>query len=217
MAARRWHVPGVPAVMLALLGIAVFFALGSWQIRRAHEKEALFAAFDAASAQQPVAFERAREVANATTYPLVEITGTYDADHAYVLDDQVRDGKAGVMLFDIFSPSAGGASLLVNRGFLARDARGAVPAIPPPPSGVRTLHALYAPPPGSGLRMGGNALPRQASWPKTTIYLDVAEVSADLGRALDPRVLLDTGNDDAAAGFVRQWRPEVFPPERHYA
>lgn len=203
--------------MLAVAGIALFFALGSWQVRRAHEKEALFAAFDAVAHQTPATLDRAREQASATMYPLVEIAGTYDAGHAYVLDDQVRDGKAGIMLFDVFSPSAGGVSLLVNRGFLARDARGALPAIPPPPPGMRTLRALYAPPPGSGVRLGGNALPRQAQWPKTTIYLDIAEVSADLGHALDPRVLLETDADDAAIGFVREWRPEVFPPARHYA
>jgi cytochrome oxidase assembly protein ShyY1 len=92
-----------------------------------------------------------------------------------------------------------------------------LPAIPPPPPGVRTLRALYAPPPGSGVRLGGNALPRQAQWPKTTIYLDIAEVSADLRHALDPRVMLETDADDAAIGFVREWRPEVFPPARHYA
>jgi len=217
MAARRWHAPGALAVMLTLAGIALFLALGSWQVRRAHEKEALFAAFDAAPAQQPVALDRARGQASATTYPPVEVAGVYDADRAYVLDDQVRGGKAGVMVFDVFSPSAGGVSLLVNRGFLARDARGALPAIPAPPTGVRTLRALYAPPPGSGLRMGGNALPRQSSWPKTTIYLDVSEVSVDLGRALDPRVLLETDTDDTSAGFVREWRPEVFPPARHYS
>ena len=217
MAARRWHAPGVPAIVLALAGIALFLTLGTWQVRRAHEKEALFAAFDATLTQQPVTLERARDQVNATTYPLVEIAGTFDADHAYVLDDQVRDGKAGVMLFDVFSPSAGGTALLVNRGFLARNARGALPAVPAPPTGVQTVRALYAPPPGSGLRMGGNALPRQTNWPKTTIYLDLAEVSADLGRTLDPRVLLETGSDDASVGFVREWRPEVFPPARHYA
>lgn len=217
MAARRWHAPGALAVMLTLAGVVLFAGLGAWQVRRAHEKEALFAAFDAASASAPVTLERARGQASAVSYPLVEITGTYDADHAYVLDDQVRNGKAGIMLFGVFSLSAGGASLLVNRGFLARDARGAMPAIPAPPAGVRTLRALYAPPPGAGLRMGGNALLRQTGWPKTVIYLDLAEVSADLGRALDRRVLLETDADDGAAGFVREWRPEVFPPARHYA
>jgi len=217
MAARRWQAPRASSLLLAAIGVASFFALGAWQVRRAHEKEALFAAFDAVAGRTPLTLERARAQAGATSYPLVEVAGTYDAEHAYVLDDQVRAGKAGIVLFNVFSPSAGGVSLLVARGFLARDTRGAMPRIPAPPAGVRMLHALYAPPPGSGLRMGGNALPRQAAWPKTAIYLDLAEVSADLGRTLDPRVLLETDAEDAAAGFVREWRPDVFPPARHYA
>jgi len=205
------------AVAATLAGIALFVALGSWQLRRAHEKEALFAAFADATTQRPVTLEQARRDSTATRYPLVELAGTYDAAHAYVLDNQVRGGRAGVMLFDVFAPSAGGAPLLVNRGFLARDAREALPAIPPPPTGVQTLRALYAPAPGAGLRLGGNPLPRQAKWPKTSIYIDLAEISADLGRALDPRVLLQVSADAAGgAAFVREWKPEVFPPERHY-
>ncbi len=216
MAARRWHAPGIGAVAAALAGLVFFAALGTWQIRRAHEKEALFAAFEAGLTAAPLSLEQARARASAINYPRVEVTGTFDAQHAYVLDDQVRDGRAGILLFDVFSPSAGGPALLVGRGFLARDARGRLPSVPAPPSGVVQLRALYAPPPGAGLRMGGNALPRQAQWPKTTIYLDLAEVSADLGRTLDSHVLLETGSD-VRDGFVREWHPQVFPPERHYA
>lgn len=215
--ARAWHRPAAPSVGAALAGIALFVALGGWQVRRAHEKIALFAAFDAAATQAPVDLAQARRAATASSYPLVRVAGHYDTLHAYVLDDQVRGSRAGVMVFDVFEPADGGPPLLANRGFLARGATGARPAIPPPPAGARTLTALYAPPPGAGLRMGGNALPRQDDWPKLVIYLDLDEVSADLGRRLDPRVLLlmpdETG---AAAPFVREWRPEVFPPARHY-
>jgi cytochrome oxidase assembly protein ShyY1 len=134
-----------------------------------------------------------------------------------VLDNQVRAGRAGVMLFNVFEPTDGSAPLLVNRGFLARDARGEHPPLPPPPTDLQTLIALYAPPPGSGLRLGGNALPRQPTWPKTSIYIDINEISADLGRRLDPRVLLlmPAGESGSGAMFVREWKPEVFPPERH--
>ena len=40
------------------------------------------------------------------------------------------------------------------------------------------------------------------------------EVAADLGRPLDPRVLLEMPQPGSA--FVREWQPEVFPPQRHY-
>lgn len=217
MTGKHWQVPSVFAVTLALAGFAMFMALGSWQVRRGHEKEALFAAFDATEHGVPVTLAQARTLASTTRYPLVEVTGTFDPEHAYVLDDQVHGGKVGVMVYGVFAPSAGGPDLLVNRGFLARSASGTVPPIPPPPTGVRTLHALYAPPPGIALRMGGDALARQSQWPKTVIYIDLAEVGHDLGHALDPRVLLQVGGDDSQAGFVREWRPGVFPPERHYA
>lgn len=214
--ADRWHRPRAVAIVLTLAGVAAFVLLGSWQLRRAHEKEVLFAAWAHAEEQVPITLAQARRDANATRWPLVEVDGTYDSAHAYVLDDQVRDGRAGVMLFEVFVPSAGGDALLVNRGFLSRGARGDSPQPPPIPQGTQRLRALYAPPPGSGIRLGGNALPRQGGWPKTTIYVDLGEIAADLGRKLDPRVLLQVSTDAEDRGFVRSWKPEVFPPERHY-
>jgi len=214
--ADRWRRPRVFGIVLMLVGVGAFVLLGSWQLRRAHEKEALFAAYAHAAEQAPVELAQARHSADATRWPLVDVEGTFDPGHAYVLDDQVRDGRAGVMLFNVFAPSAGGDALLVNRGFLARDMRGDSPQFPAPPAGVQHLRALYAPPPGAGIRLGGNALPAQANWPKTTIYVDLGEIATDLGRRLDPRVLLQVSADSENRGFVRNWKPEVFPPERHY-
>ncbi|MET0225936.1 MAG: SURF1 family protein [Dokdonella sp.] len=216
--ARRWRRPRAFAIVSSLAAIALFVALGRWQWQRAQEKVDLFAAFDAAATQTPVALAQARREADPTHYPRVLVDGRYDPRHAYVLDNQVRDGHAGVMLFDVFEPADGGPALLANRGFLARDAHGARPALPPPPDGAQTLSALYAPPPGSGLHLGGNALPQQTTWPKLSIYIDLGEIATDLGRPLDPRVLLllPATGDNGAAAFVREWRPEVFPPERHY-
>lgn len=212
--ARRWQRPGVLAVVLTLAGVALFVSLGTWQLRRAHEKERLFAAFDQAAQQAPVDLAKARAQAAATRYPLVRVVGRYDALHSYVLDDQVRDGRPGVMVFGVFEPAEGGPALLVNRGFLPRDARGERPPVPPAPEGAQTLTALYAPPPGAGLHMGGNPLPRQTTWPKVGIYIDLDEIGSDLGRPLDSRVLLLM--PESGSRFVREWRPEVFPPERHY-
>jgi cytochrome oxidase assembly protein ShyY1 len=212
---RRWHRPRAFALALTLAGIAMFVWLGNWQVRRAHDKEALFAAFAGAASQTPVALDAARRETGAARYPLVRVSGRYDPAHAYVLDNQARGGRAGVMLFDVFEPADGSTAVLANQGFLARDAQGARPAVPPPPPGPQVLTALYAPPPATGLRMGGDALPRQSAWPKTSIYIDPAQIAADLGRRLDARVLLLL--PEAGSTFVRDWQPAVFPPQRHYA
>ena len=89
--------PHPAAIAATLAGIALFIALGTWQVRRAHEKEALFAAFDGAVHQPPMPLEQARREAG-TRYPLVDVKGRFDPLRAYVLDNQVRDGRAGVML-----------------------------------------------------------------------------------------------------------------------
>lgn len=219
MPARRWRRPRAFAVALCLAGIALFVALGSWQWRRGEEKAELFAAFDRGFAQAPIALEQARRDANGAVYPHVVVRGSYVVDYEYLLENQVRDGRIGVMAFAPFQPAEGGDPLLVNRGFLpyssgSGDRR--YPVLPPLPRGEVTLSGLYAPPPGAGLRLGGNGLAVQ-KYPKKVVYLDLAEVGADLRRRLDPRVLLLLPEPDATgARFVREWRPEVFPPERHY-
>jgi cytochrome oxidase assembly protein ShyY1 len=90
---------------------------------------------------------------------------------------------------------------------------GSVPVAPAVPAGETTLSGLYAPFPGSGLRLGGNALPGQAKWPKLTLFLDAGAIAADLGTAVAPRVLLL--DPEPTSGLVRVWKPQVFPPERH--
>lgn len=213
--ARRWHRPRWFAILLTLAGIAFFVRLGVWQVDRAHQKERLFAAFAGVAEQVPVSLDQARRERDSSRYPLVQVHGHYDSAHTYVLDNQQRDGHAGVMVFDVFEPSDGSTPLLANQGFLGRDARGERPPTPAPPAGAQTVLALYAPAPSSGLRMGGNALPAQMKWPKTSIYIDIDEIAGDLGRHLDPRVLLLMPT--AGSAFVREWRPDVFPPERHFA
>jgi cytochrome oxidase assembly protein ShyY1 len=200
-------------VLLTLFGLAFFGALGFWQLDRAAQKERLFAAFANAGSQTPVTLEAARRVEASPRYPLVGVQGRYDTAHTYYLVDRTHDGKVGTVAYAIFEPADGSKPLLVDRGFVADDARGHAANIPPPPQGEQQVSALYAPAPGSGLRMGGNALPRQNAWPKESIYLDVGEIAADVGRSLDAKILLLA--PDPASGFVREWRPDVFPPERH--
>ena len=212
---RRWHTPRPFAVLLAVIGVAAFVWLGRWQVHRAGEKEQLFAAYAGAASQTPVTLEAARRITDATRYPLVRVHGHYDTTHTYVLDDQAREGSVGSIAYAIFEPADGSNALVVERGFVAGKVRGEAPPIPPLPTGELEITALYTPPPGSGLHLGGNALPRQTAWPKRSIYLDVNDVAADAGRSLDAHVLKLAPEE--GSGFVRVWRPDVFPPERHRA
>ena len=208
--ARRWVRPSWFAILLTVAGVAAFSSLGFWQLRRAADKELLLAAFAGASAQHPLELAEARRHAAAGLYPRVRVRGWFDPVHTYVLDDQVRDGRQGRFSFAILVPEDGAEALLVNRGFLPRAESENPPALP---DGKVELNGLYAPAPGSGLRLGGNVLLHSSRWPKLTIYIDPAEIAQDAGRTLDDRVLLL--DPDPSSVFVREWTPQIMPPERH--
>lgn len=191
-------------------GVAAFSYLGVWQLHRAAEKERLLASFAGAAAAPTISLEQARLRGTGAVNPHIRVSGRFESGRSYLLDDQIRDGKQGVLAFAVFEPDDGGLPLLVNRGFIGKERTANLPELP---LGAIELSGLYAPAPGSGLRLGGNALPGQDHWPKLTIYIDPAEIALDLGRKIDTRVLLLDA--DPASGFVREWTPQVMSPDRH--
>lgn len=211
----HWRRPSLFAIVLMVVGVAAFVWLGFWQLRRADEKQQLLDAFSLAGSATPVSLAQARRDEKPQFYPRVAVSGRYDDQHVYLLDNQTRAGRVGVVVWMLFQPDEGGPTILVDRGFLVqRDARDK-PKIPALANHVATLTGLYAPPPGIGLRMGEDALAGQVTWPKSTIRIDREEIEKDSGRTLDERVLLLDA--DPASGFERHWTPEVMVPDKHRA
>lgn len=213
---RRWHKPSAFAWALLVIGGAAFLSLGMWQLDRAAQKQQLLASFAAAAAEPAQDFANVRDHTDAQRYPHVRVVGRFIADRGYLRDEQMHDGHLGVHAIAVFAPAGDDRVLLVDRGWIAwNHAPNTLPALPPLPSGEQELHGIYAPFPGSGLRVGGNALSAQAAWPKLTLRIDADEIATDLGKPLLPRMLLLDA--DANSGFVREWTPNVMPPARHLA
>jgi cytochrome oxidase assembly protein ShyY1 len=211
---RRWHRPSWFAWLLLVAGLALFLNLARWQLGRAAEKDQLLASFAAAATSETTDLAALPADLPAERYPHVRVRGHYLPERSYLLDDQVREGRVGRLAIAVFVPADGSGRLLVNRGwFEARP--GMTPApLPALPDGEVDLSGIYAPPPGGGLRVGGDALAQQTTWPKLTLFIDLAAVKADLGGgALHPRLLLL--DPDPASGLVRAWTPAVMPPVKH--
>jgi len=212
---RRWHSPSPFAWLLLATGTTLFVSLGIWQLDRARQKEQLLAAFAAAADEPAVNLARAGKM-DPQHYPHVRVSGRFIADRGYLLDEQMHDGKVGVHAIAVFAAANADRVLLVDRGWIAwNHAPGTSPPLPALPDDAAELTGIYAPFPGSGLRIGGNALVAQSVWPKLTLRIDAAEISADVGKRILPRILLLDA--DAHSGFVREWTPNVMPPARHRA
>ncbi len=215
MTARRWHRPGPLAWALLVTGVALFCALGSWQLDRKAQKEKFLAAFAAAPSSAPVDLLSVRDIGDDTRYPHVRASGHFVAGRGYLLDEQFHDGKPGVRAVVVFHMDGEERNLLVDRGWIAwNHAAGTSPPVPPLLN-ENSVTGIYAPFPGGGIRVGGNPLPGQTAWPKLTLHIDPAEIAADLGGPILPRMLLL--DPDQSSGFVREWTPNVMPPARHLA
>jgi len=214
MTRRVWHRPRAFAWLLMAAGVAAFCALGVWQLERMAEKKKFLAAFAEAPKSLPVDLAAVADIADDTRYPHVRANGHFVPDRGYLFDEQFHDGRPGVRVIGVFD-SGSERLLLVDRGWIAwNHARGTQPDVPPLPTQTE-IAGIYAPYPGGGIRLGGNPLPSQTTWPKLTLHIDPAEIAADLGKPVLPRILLSDA--DAASGFVREWTPNVMPPERHAA
>jgi surfeit locus 1 family protein len=198
-----------PFIALAtLLLIAAFMALGFWQLDRMRQKQALFDAF----AQGAGAARELSDVAPGSDarFTHVAASGHYDSAHQFLLDNMTHAGRAG---FRVLTPFvyAEGATVLVDRGWVALGAtREQLPEISVG-EGSRRVAGRLDELPAAGIEL--RASDAATAWPRVLSYPRHAELSAALERPLYPHIiLLDPDQPD---GYVREWRPSTFPPERH--
>lgn len=201
---------------LVALGVVVLLsALGSWQLERAQQKQALGNTFERRLQDDPVRLDTATAEPDSLRYRRVKAAGVYDAGHQFLLDNRTRRGVAGYHVLTPLRLGASDAAVLVNRGWVPLGAsREQLPAIPAPAGSVR-IRGLVAVP-GADPFLLGPAGYDADGWPRVVQAIDVPAMERALGYRLRPYIVrLDAG---VPGGFVREWRPYVgFGPERHQA
>lgn len=200
--------------LAALLAIAGFSALGHWQLGRQQEKQLMLDQVAATlAAKSPLPLAAASDGARARVYDWAAGTGHFAEAPAVLLDNQQREGRAGVRVYRAFVPDSGAAPLLVELGWLPLPADRTLPAVPRP-SGQQDIAGLLAPPPSHGIGPTGFAV--QGDGSLLAVGLDPAALAAELRQpGLAPRVLkLDPS---IGLGYARDLDilPNTLPPERH--
>ena len=130
------------ALVVGLLCYATWW-LGEWQFSRLDDRKDSNAVIRANEdrAAEPVddVLSQSGEVAEDDEWRLVTATGTYDTGNTVIVRYRTRDGLSGV---DAVVPlvTDDGTALLVDRGWMPTDNKGAAPAdLPEPPSGEVTV------------------------------------------------------------------------------
>ena len=205
------------ALALTGLAVAACASLGVWQLRRANAKEQLLRHYTAAASAPIADFNAAQALAPRNGFVHLRAQGQLRADRVILLDNPHHDSRGGVEVYAPLQRAGDTRWLLVDLGFLPGSGRDKTPALPPLAGGMQRLEGLYLPPPGVGFEMGGNALAQQPHWPKTTVYLDLAQIGQALGQPLYPRVLALDPDPAVAYQRTRKLDFSTMPPARHRA
>ena len=198
----------------ALVATALFANLGLWQSRRAVEKQAMLDAAAAVMANRtPRPLSLASDPIRARDYDWAVGSGTFDARDALLLDNQQRNGRAGVRVYRIFVP-AQGMPMLVDLGWLPLSGDRKLPQVPNL-DGTIELRGLLVPPPSTGLALGPALVKQGDAWLMTRV--DLAAIASETGLSvpLAPRVLrLDPA---LRIGYERDLEllPNTLPPDQH--
>lgn len=215
--ARRMN-PAAEAALgwtLALWLATVFCALGVWQYGRAQEKRTKLAeAAQALERREAQPLSVAGDASRLNAYDWAEGQGEFADAPAILLDNQQREGRAGVRAYRLFAP-VDAPPLLVELGWLPLPGNREMPDVARPPGTLR-VRGLLAPSPSPGIV---EAQVKQAGRSGLLTTRLGAVTPAMLGTvALPPRVLrLDPALDEI--GYIRDLDilPNTMPPERHIA
>jgi surfeit locus 1 family protein len=203
--------PAAGWTLLTLILCALFVRLGVWQWHRWEESDAAWTRFArGADAVQPLA---ARALDDVTLYQRVSVTGRFDGQHQFLLDNLSYRGRPGYEVLTPFT-RATGTTLLIDRGWLPfTGSRARLPDVGLTDEASRTVSGRVAELPRAGLA-SGRAAPNAADpWPKVTSFPRAGELARALGAPLPARILLL--DPDAPEGFVRDWQPPGMAPLRH--
>ncbi len=197
--------PALTAVMMLLA--AAFTLLGRWQWRLGEARAAQYAHFRQGAAR--VLPLGQAPLTSVPDYQRVRVSGTYDGEHQFLLDNSIHDGIDG---YQVLTPllRPGGVALLVDRGWVPfSGSRARLPRIALSGGTEVTLTGRVGRLPVAGLAFGRAAPVPGPSWPKVTSFPRMTELSAVLGRPLQRRILLL--DPTAPDGYVRDWQLPGMP------
>lgn len=206
--------PPLWSLLPTVLVTALFVTLGTWQLGRAHQKEALQSAFDTAGTAPVTSLPLQPPRGDALTTHRVRVEGAFDPQRQLLLDNQSRAQIPG---YRVWTPlkREDGSWLIVDRGWVAADPdRGRLPAIDVA-GDAREVQGFWRPLPEPGLRLASDPC-AAIGFPRVASYPTREQLACVLGAPVaDGVLLLDAGLPD---GYVREWTlPNPVPPARHYA
>jgi surfeit locus 1 family protein len=210
-AGRLEFSPGRWPTLITILFLGILVSLGFWQLDRAEQKHVLLGQYRGDGSSTRLRLDPGMPASVDLQYQYATASGYYDARRQFLLDNRIYDGRVGYhVLTPFILDDSSGVAVLVNRGWIPLvGGREQLPDLPLD-TGQRDLLARIRIP-SKAFTLGEEEV--RIGWPYRIQQIDTHQLAGELGYPLLPFVmLLDDTQED---GFVRDWRPVTFGPERN--
>ncbi len=203
--------PRLIPTLLTLVILPVLISLGFWQLDRAEQKREMLQQFEQQQAGEVLNLNKKAGREGLLPYQKVEVTGKFDAQHQFLLDNKVYQGRAGYQVITPLMITGSNQVVLVNRGWLPqKTSRDDLPAIPTPAESV-TLEGQLKLNSGESFSLGESGL-QGNGWPRVIQWLEMGELEKSLGYRVQEYVILQS--PESPAGFLRDWYIKKIVPEK---
>lgn len=199
------------AWLLTAAAVALFGALGHWQLDKGLKKQAMVDALHDRAAE-PELVSAAHVPPQALEVRRAQARGTYLPDRQLLLDGQSNQHRPGYRVWTPLLLADGVTALMVDRGWIPQDRAGFDNTAP---AGTVVVTGAWRSLPEPGMRLEGTVnCPTQRRFPAVVLYPTSDDVECLLARPVVGGLLLL--DPELPGGFVREWTDFGVPPARHY-
>lgn len=204
--------PGLTASLIAIMVLPLFISLGVWQLHRADEKTNLIELQQQRMQDEPLILDAEQPGLEDIRYRRVVVSGEYDADHQFLLDNQVHQQSPGYYVLTPLRIKGSETAVLVNRGWVPMgSSRAELPDVRIRQTSVQ-ISGMVDRFPGVGLRLEGAEIPT-AGWPAVVQVVDPARIGERLGYPVRSYQVL--ADDTAAEAYTRAWKQTRLDPGKN--
>ena len=194
--------------------LPVLVMLGNWQLDREQEKLQLQSLYDRRQMDLPVSLAQIDWTMADLSYQKLQISGHFDNQRYFLLDNRVQDGGVG---YEVLMPfeAPNGEILIVNRGWIAQgDSRAQLPLLEPISDQISVEGTLYVPL-SEPYMLSDLQEANTGTWPQVVQKIDIPEWSNTLGVALRPYTVRLA--QDSKGALLAKWQTVNMLPEKHKA
>ena len=204
---------GLIVLAAAIAAAALTFRLGLWQLDRAAQKTALQTAIETRRTLPPIdaaGLATRAEAADEQHHRPVRLQGRWVAQHTVFLDNRQMEGRPGFFVVTPLALDAAGDAVLVQRGWVPRDAsdRTRLPPVETPEGAVEIVGRI-APPPARLFELAAE------SGGPIRQNLELESFARETGLRLRPLSVLQLDGGDGEGSLLRRWSAPAADVHKH--